>query len=332
MRARATSRQAATAGLGVGRLERQTAGLAAALPAPVDVGPAIAAKAVQLGDDRATPGAARRKREIERVAASGAKDAPHKRHPPLLLGEGLRTSARVTRHAIDPKRQSAKRERARRRGGDLFLYRRAFAECAERLGLLETSAKRLLIVAAAGLEWTTRAADLAANVRALDALEPNEAELIIAVGVLEQTDDPALAAFILNHALVPGGRLLGATLGGRSLERLRGAMLDAERVEGRAVQRFHPMIDAPSLGELLSGAGFGEIVIDSDRIRVGYRSLDVLVADLRDMGCTASISGTFRPISRRVYERARLNFLDGQKRAEESLEILYFSAVAPNAL
>ena len=239
----------------------------------------------------------------------------------------------MTRQAIDPSRRSAKRERARRRSGDLFLYRRAFTECADRLALIALPPERMLIVTCPGLEWTAVASEIGnARVVALDALEPHSADLIVAVGVLDQADDPTLAAFILNHALEPGGRLLGAALGGRSLERLRRALLDAERVAARAVQRFHPMLDGPALADLLNAAGLRDVVLDVDRVAVNYRGLAPLVADLRDMGCTASLAGKVQPLQRKIYEAAGEIFSGGLERVPETFEILHFSARSANAV
>ena len=215
----------------------------------------------------------------------------------------------------------------------MFLYARAFADCADRLALIAPPPERLLIVTCPGLEWTAADSGIAgARVVALDALDPHSADLIVAVGVLDQADDPALAAFILNHALVPGGRLLGAALGGRSLERLRGALLDAERAGGRAVQRFHPMLDGPALAELLTAAGLRDAVLDVDRVAVNYRDIGQLVADLRDMGCTGSLAGNLDPLQRKIYEQASQSFSGGRERVPETFEILHFSARSANAV
>lgn len=239
----------------------------------------------------------------------------------------------MTAQALDPVRRSAKRERARRRAGDLFLYRRAFAECAERIGLLAKAPERLLIATAPGLEWTAEASAIGdVPVVALDALEPHTADLIIAVGLLDQVDDPSLAAFILSQALAPGGHLLGAALGQGSLPKLRSAMLDAERATGRAVQRFHPMLDAASLAGLLSAAGLRDVVLDADRVEVRYRSLEQLTGDLRDMGCTGSLAGHVPPLGRAIFAQAGRNFSDGAERVSETFETLHFSAVAPIAV
>lgn len=248
----------------------------------------------------------------------------------MSLGPALRTSARVEAPPNDIARRSARRERARRRGGDLFLYARAFADCADRSPLPDCG--RPLVVTAPGFQWTARAAPFDAEVRALDALEPRSADLIVAVGLLDHVDDPALAAFILHQALRPGGILVGAALGVRSLERLRAALMDAERASGRVAQRVGPMLDAPALAALLTGAGLRDVVIAVDRVQAAYRGLDRLVGDLRDMGCAGGPPGPAPFLSRSIVDSARKHFLAGQARAEETFEILNFSAVSGNAV
>lgn len=313
----------------VGRLERQAADLTAAVATPVQARPALAAKAVQLGDDHAATGAARWKRKIQRLAGARTQNPGKDGHAPLSLAPALRTSAGVE-SPTDIARRTAKRERARRRDGDLFLYARAFADCAERGPL--SSGSRPLLVTATGFEWTARAAQFDAEVRPLEALQPRSADRIVAVGVLDLADDPALAAFILHQALRPGGLLIGAAIGGRSLERMRAALLEAERAAGRVAQRFRPMPDAVALAALLTGAGLRDVVIEVDRVRVAYRGLDQLVSDLRDIGCTGGPPGPVPYLQRTVAEAARSHFLGGEQRVEERFEILNFSAASGNAV
>ena len=215
----------------------------------------------------------------------------------------------------------------------MFLYRRAFAECAERICLLAAPPERVLVATAPGFEWTAQADGIAgARTVALVELEPRSADLIVAVGLFDQVDDPALAAFILTQALVPGGHLVGAALGAGSLPRLRAAMLDAERATGRAAQRFHRLLDAPSLAELLGSAGLREVVLEVDRVEVRYRSLDQLVGDLRDMGCTNSLGGHVPALGRAICKQAREKFSDRPDRSLERFELLHFSAVSPIAV
>lgn len=249
----------------------------------------------------------------------------------MLRGARLRTSGGVNRPTIDSARRAAKVERAKRRAGDLFLYRRAFAECAERIQELPDQPERMLVVTLPGLEWTAEVSGLHdLPVRALDRLVPECADLIVAVGVIDHADDPALASFILAHALAPGGRLIGAALGSASLERMRTAVIDAERMEGRAVQRFHPLPSPSGLADLLASAGLKDVVVDADRVDAGYSGLGQLLSDLRDMGGTSSLIAA--SLSRRAAHAVAQGFLAGGERARETFEILHFSAHSANAV
>lgn len=193
---------------------------------------------------------------------------------------------------------------------------------------------RALIVGSRNPDWPVRLSSFAAEVRSatLDSLEPQSADLLLVIGELAEADDPALAAFILRHALKPGGRMLGAVAGNRSVERMRQAFLDAERAEGQVARRFHPLPDAASLGALLAGAGLTEVVIDVDMVKARYGELPALVRDLRTMGCTNSLAGPIPGLSKKVYRRACELFAPDGSRVEETFEILHFSAVAPIAV
>ena len=233
----------------------------------------------------------------------------------------------MARQMFDPVRRSAKRNRARSKGGDRFLHRRAMEDCVERLALLPRPERALIL----GWEDASEIASIANSVAVteLDSLEPRSADLIMAIGVIDRADDPALAAFMLRHALKPGGRLLGAEIGGNSLPRMRRAFLEAERVRGHAVQRFHPLPDGPSLSALLADAGLQAAVVDVDRVSASYSGLPRLIDDLRGMGCTASLADPTAPLNRTIYAEACLNFMGGEAKAVETFEILHFSALAP---
>ena len=161
----------------------------------------------------------------------------------------------------------------------------------------------------------------------LEALEPGFADVVIAVGVLDHAEDPAIAAFVLRHSLRPGGRLIGAAIGSGSLPKMRNAFLEAERASGRVARRFHRLPDPASLSAQLSSAGLTDVVIDVDALQVRYNGLDHLVRDLRSMGCTNSLAGAVPHLGRATYERARKFFSGGAHRVEERFEILHFSGV-----
>ena len=194
-----------------------------------------------------------------------------------------------------------------------------------------------VIVGLAGNDWTARLSSALPMARAsvasadeLPGLAPGSFDLCIVIGELETASDLATTAFALRHLLAPGGLLIGAIVGGKSLPRLRAAMLAADRIGGVIAPRIHPSIDGPSLSALLASVGMVEPVVDIDRLDVSYASLDRLVADLRAMGCTNILAErSRRPINRRELGAARSAFLGGNDRINERFELVHFAAWTP---
>ena len=118
------------------------------------------------------------------------------------------------------------------------------------------------------------------------------------------------------------------------LPSLRSAMLAADRLGGSGVApRVHPRIEASAVAPLLQGAGFVMPVVDIDRVRLRYRALDDLVADLRAMGATNVLaSRSSKPLSRTSLAAARSEFrrLGDEAGTVETIEILNFAAWTPN--
>jgi SAM-dependent methyltransferase len=246
---------------------------------------------------------------------------------------------------FDHRLGALRRDRAARCGVETFLYDRAFDDCLDRLADIRGDFAQVLLAGCPNPEWRTRfgptsavavvdpgaiMADRADGQRAdLESLPfaGESFDLIVTVGLLETANDLPLAAAALNLVLKPGGLLLGAVGGGESLPRLRSAMLAADAVAGRASPRIHPRIEASSLAQLLTAAGFHQPVVDVDRVSVAYPSLDRLVFDLRAMGMTNILTARSRqPLSRRALEAARAAFIDGEERTVERIEILHFAA------
>lgn len=240
-----------------------------------------------------------------------------------------------------------RRDRAAKLGVETFLYDRAFEDCLDRLSDIRHNFSNSLLLGCPNPSWPTRIpaqrttvvdpgglmASLAGGQRADFESLPFKAEqfdLCLCIGLLDTANSLSLAAAVLHVILQPGGLLIGAVSGGQSLPRLRAAMLAADAVAGQASPHIHPRIEPPALARLLTETGFAAPVVDVDRVEVAYRSLDMLVRDLRAMGTT----NILRARSRRALSRAELNaaravFLDGQDRAAERLEILHFAAWKP---
>ena len=153
-------------------------------------------------------------------------------------------------------------------------------------------------------------------------------DLCVAIGTLDTVNDLPLALQLIGRSLRPDAPLIGAIAGGGSLPALRASLIEAGREEGKVIARTHPRIEPASLAQLLIAAGFAMPVVDVDRVRLRYESLDALVRDLRAMAATAIFAERPPPLSRNGAKQARRAFAaqghDG--RTEEIVEILHFLA------
>jgi len=151
-------------------------------------------------------------------------------------------------------------------------------------------------------------------------------DLIVSLGTLDTVNDLPGALIHIREALAPGGRVIASFVGAVSLANLRRAMLAAE--PDRPAARLHPMVDARAAAQLLQRAGWAEPVADSRTLKVAYRSLDRLVADLRDQGLGNVLASAAPPLGKAAMGRARAAFLesaDGGGRVIESFEIITLS-------
>ena len=151
-------------------------------------------------------------------------------------------------------------------------------------------------------------------------------DLIVSLGTLDTVNDLPGALIHIREALAPGGRAIASFVGAGSVANLRRAMLAAE--PERPAARLHPMVDIRAAAQLLQRAGWTEPVADSRTLKVAYRSLDRLVADLRDQGLGNVLASAAPPLGKAALERARAAFLeeaDAEGRVIESFEILTLS-------
>lgn len=259
------------------------------------------------------------------------------------------TSAAVAAELFDMKARAQRRDRAARSGAELFLHERAFADCLERLALVNRRFSSALLVGCPDRGWPGRLQRHASQVtvvepgpvwaQAAGAHAQSEEEwiapepiydLALAIGTLDTVNDLQRALRSIRMALRPDSLFIGALLGGESLPRLRQAMHAADQVTGAAAPHLHPRIEASALAPLLGSAGFVMPVVDIDRVRVSYRSLDALVADLRRMGGTNILCQRPRqPLSRAARQAAADQFVAGGAAAVELFEFLHFAAWTP---
>nr|WP_166175617.1 methyltransferase domain-containing protein [Altererythrobacter segetis] len=237
-----------------------------------------------------------------------------------------------------PERRRAARQRIAARqarpGAARFVLEDLVEDVLERLTFLRHEPGKALVIG----DWTgVLAAELerrggtvtSADAFTLDEEQPfpvSGLDLIVSLGTLDTVNDLPGAMIHIREALAPGGRAIASFVGAGSLANLRRAMLTADGE--RPAARLHPMVDIRAAAALLQRAGWAEPVADSRTIRVSYRSLDRLVADLRDQGLGNVLASAAAPLGKAALERARAAFLEGADaggRVVESLEIMTLS-------
>ena len=239
---------------------------------------------------------------------------------------------------FDQKQRALRRERALRRGPELFLHERAFEDILERLALVQRRFSAALLIGSLGPDWRERLLQCADSVTVapddLMALKPGSYDLCVAVGELDTAVDLPQALLTVRFALQADSLLIGALPGGDSLPALRSAMRAADEQMGAATPHVHPRIEPAGLTSLLTSAGFTMPVVDVDRVQASYRSFADLVRDLRSMGATNILKArSRRPLTRAAADAAASQFMadavDG--RTTEAFELLHFAAWTLNA-
>jgi SAM-dependent methyltransferase len=249
---------------------------------------------------------------------------------------------------FDMELRALRRDRAARAGPELFLFERAFEDCLDRIGMVRRRFGDALLIGCPDQRWPGRLREFA---KRADVLDPGSKfaraaggeqvvedewivadvayDLVVAIGTLDTVNDLPNALRSLRLAMRPDGLFIGALSGGDTLPQLRQAMRAADECIGGALPHVHPRIEAAAFAPLLSAAGFAMPVVDVDRARVSYRSLDQLVDDLRRMGATNVLTQrSRRPLPREAYTAARRAWDaagDGERTAE-TFEILHFAA------
>ena len=326
--------------------ERQTATIATRIAEPFHLAPAGGAECTDLVDHIAASRTARRQREVQQQLSDALQrlsDRPD--HMALSRLDRGRTSAPVTRDLFDRRLRALRRDRAARTGPEMFLFDRSFDECLDRLRDIRPTFGHALLIGCPSPDWAERLRTVASQVQVLDPgalfagssggrqgeedrfdFGESRYDVCVAVGTLDTVNDLPLAFQLLHRALKPDSPLIGAIAGGNSLPALRASLIDAGRSRGQVVARAHPRIEPSSLAGLLTAAGFAMPVVDVDRVRLRYASLDGLIGDLRAMGVTSTLANRAPPMTRSEAQRARDVFASrgSDGRTEEQVEILHF--------
>lgn len=238
-----------------------------------------------------------------------------------------------------------------------FLMRRTVEDLAERLAAVD----RRFAVAAAIHCWTPDAAAAVAASGKADTVERVEADaaflpqggkvaplglvpyppesLDLAVSLLslhEVNDVPGYLAQ-MRRSLRPDGLFLAAMAGAGTLAELRDCLLTAEaEIAGGASARILPFVDVRDCGALLQRAGFALPVADVETVVVRYADAFRLMADLRAMGATSTLSGRGRRVPpRALFLRAAElyaeRYADADGRIRATFTTVWMSGWAPHA-
>jgi hypothetical protein len=249
---------------------------------------------------------------------------------------------------FDTRLRAMRRDRAARKGAELFLLERAFTDCLERLDLVQRQFSRALLIGCPDPSWPDRLRRLVPVVEPLDPgglfaqaagglqivedqrpAPTTTYDLVLAIGTLDTVNDLPGALRSIFRAMTGGALLIGAVSGGETLPQLRGAMRVADQAGGEALPHVHPRIEASALAPLLGSAGFTMPVVDVDRVPVAYPSLGSLVADLRAMAATNILTARpRRPLLRDAVRAAANAFAEAGDgaRTTEIFELLHFAA------
>ncbi len=161
-------------------------------------------------------------------------------------------------------------------------------------------------------------------------------DLAVSLLALHGVNDLPGALIQIKRALKPDGLFMACLLGGRSLQELRQALLEAEsETAGGVSPRVAPFADLRDLGGLLQRAGFALPVIDSETVTVRYRDVFGLLRDLRAMGWANSLMARRRaPLRRETLLRAAAlyaeRFADPDGRLPATFEFVWLSGWSPH--
>ncbi len=166
----------------------------------------------------------------------------------------------------------------------------------------------------------------AGSTTAFDEVEPipgGPYDLITSIARLDTINDLPGALIHLRNALAPGGVMIAQLVGAGSLPMLRQVMFAADG--DRPAARIHPQVDNRAATALLERAGFTRQVVDSATLKASYRSLDRLIADLREQALTSVLLSPAPYVGKAGLARAREAFeslKDSEGRVTETFEIL----------
>lgn len=220
-------------------------------------------------------------------------------------------------------------------GGD-FIAPLVTESLLDRLAMVTRRFDHALVITPPGHPLVTAIGGHAAQVTRIDRVDAVVAadepahDLILWPAGLEVIDDVPGAVVQARRRLRADGLLMGGLVGDGSFALLR-RLLAGEGM--RAIPRMHPQIDLKTFGNLLQRTGFALPVCDVEANAVRYRDWRAIVADLRAAGLAGQLANPPPPLTRAELAALDAGFASvaaADRRAEEVLRIIYFTAWAPH--
>jgi SAM-dependent methyltransferase len=161
-------------------------------------------------------------------------------------------------------------------------------------------------------------------------------DLVISGLVLHGVNRADQAILDTRRVLTDDGLFIGCLLGGDTLNELRTALYETEeRLTGHVTPRISPMIRLNQAASLLQKSGFAMPVVDRDLVKVHYRNMANLIADLRKMGATNALTQRNKKLLPRPFFKILENGLRTQTsglegRFQISFDVLWLCGWAPH--
>lgn len=192
--------------------------------------------------------------------------------------------------------------RNRQRATAQFLQHHVADEVQERLTEVNRRFTAPAIVTPFPAVWAGRLPDARIVPEGDDlALEPGAHDLVIHALCLHWANDPVGQIVQCARALRPDGLFLATLFGGRTLDRLRAALAEAEvAATGGLSPRVLPMGEIRDLGALVQRAGLALPVADATPVTVTHADPVALMRDLRAMGEGNALAARLRRPTRRA--------------------------------
>ena len=162
---------------------------------------------------------------------------------------------------------------------------------------------------------------LAADASALP-LANHSIDLIYSNLMLPWCSKPECVWAEIERVLRPGGVMLCTTLGPDTLTELRTALATLDSTE----VHVHAFIDMHDIGDALIRHRLADPVMDTERLRVDYASLEDLIDDLRRTGSSNIAAGRRRGLNRCITPAALTRHYPGTDhngRVSATVEVVY---------